>query len=342
MLGIGCDGRCAVDGLSHRHDIQAMHRVVLSTVMGGSVSCRVAASLVLLVAVGCAQSQDAPAPTESSTPPPPAVASQINPEWMTIATDWQEVERRITADYQQFGLRPPDESELPRGCNGCGADPATAYVTAYAPGEFDPLAAQTGEPARVGDADGYFDAADETHDATLTWQYDVDAWAVVRGSTTLTGDRDRLLEVAQSIGPDERAPIRLPLTLGDVPDSMPLATIAVDQGQFGATVWFAACGLADDGAVPACMTDSDSLRIQIWPADSYDGHIDVTAATPISIGGRDGLVASNSAAVQVAEGMLVTFDLDSTTQLSDILSTVEFASDPGDESTWSAVADWTE
>lgn len=301
---------------------------------------------LVLVTAGCAAHQEAPDPTQTSQPPQAAVASQIDPAWMTVNSDWREVDRRMTGDYQQFGLRPPDETEVPRGCNGCGPDPATASVTIYAPGVYDPTDAQTGQPVSVGDGDGYYRPINDATDASLAWQYEDDAWATVVGMTTATSESGRMIDLAESLELERREPVTLPLALADVPDGMPLATIAVDNGQYGTTLWFAACGMADDGGIPACMVDSESLRVQIWPTDDYDGHIDTAAAAPRSIGGKDGLLdeASGTAAVQVSDGMLVVFTLDSPAsgELSDVVDAVVFAADPSDRSTWPAVADWTE
>jgi hypothetical protein len=50
----------------------------------------------------------------------------------------------------------------------------------------------------------------------LTWQYAENAWATVRGTTTTTGDINRMLELARALRPTERAPIRAPLSLTNV------------------------------------------------------------------------------------------------------------------------------
>jgi hypothetical protein len=63
--------------------------------------------------------------------------------------NWEESDRRITSDFQQFGFRPADENEMPRRCNGCGVTPPTAFLTVYAPGKFDPTDAQTAEPVSL-------------------------------------------------------------------------------------------------------------------------------------------------------------------------------------------------
>jgi hypothetical protein len=60
-----------------------------------------------------------------------------------------------------------------------------------------------------------------------------------------------------------------------------------------------------------CMVDTDRFRVQILPADGYSGQIDDRAAVRWKIGGKDGWFdnASNRAAVQVQNGMLVEFRL---------------------------------
>jgi hypothetical protein len=182
-----------------------------------------------LVAAGCGSQQSAdPSPqassssaTNSSAAPPqtPTVASQFDPRWMGVTPNqpqgWEELNRTITGDFQQFDFRPVNETELRRRCNGCA--PWTATLTVYAPGKFDPTDAQSGQPVSVnGDEDGFFrplDEADKTKDAMLAWQYADNAWATAVGMTSTTSGLDQLLELARALKPAERTPIRLPLSL---------------------------------------------------------------------------------------------------------------------------------
>lgn len=308
---------------------------------------------------GPAASRPAASTPAASTPVtrPATTISQFDPRWMTLETpsSWTEADRRVTRDFQQFGLRPVAETELPRNCNGCGVQPPTLFLTAYAPGAFDPAPFLAGQPMTVNaQGDGFFSAAAGSDDAVLAWKYADGAWATARGRTTITSDPERMLEIARALRPGERAAIRVPVSTPYLPATLPLAEISVDRGAYGTTLSFAACGRTDVGAVPDCYGEADSLRIQIWPSDGYAGHIDERRSEPVRIGGRDGLLdpMSRQAAVQVAPGVLVVIELSGPfgqpgqsepkpgADLGDILATVVWAPDPANEQTWSPVADW--
>lgn len=324
---------------------------------------------VVVVAGGCsAPMQPAAPPVRAPSSAPkspigdptsrPTVASQIDPRWMGTGAgqpwNWEELNRRVTSDFQQFGYRPVGETEIPRRCNGCGVNPPTAYLTVYAAGAFDPTDARTGQPVSVIGDDGFFRASEGLDDAELAWQYAENAWATVRGTTTVTSNLDRMLELARGLRPTERTPIRVPFRVANVPDQMPLAQIS--RTDYGATaLLFGACGMTDAGAVPKCMVDFDNLSVQIGPdSGSYhDRYVVDSGTVPWQIGGKNGRydAAKNRAAVQIQDRMLAEFVLDGppgganpTTQqvslLKDILATVEWASDPGNDATWRAIIDW--
>jgi hypothetical protein len=265
--------------------------------------------------------------------------------------NWEESDRRITSDFQQFGFRPVDETEMPRRCNGCGAEPPTAFLTVYAPGKFDPTDARTGERVTVNTSnDGLFRATQGSDDAVLAWEYEPNAWMTVRGKTTVTSELDRMLELAHAIRPAERTPILLPLSLNGVSAPMSLAEIDVDRGDYGTALEFAKCGRTDVSGTPDCYGEADSMRVQIWPDDGYYGHVQEKNSVPIQIGGKNGIYAEHEAAVQVQPGMLVVFSLSGpfgnppkppTSSLRDILTGVDWAPDPGNEATWVPVSDWT-
>ncbi|MEI6252670.1 MAG: hypothetical protein WCP30_07680 [Mycobacteriaceae bacterium] len=320
---------------------------------------------VLAISSGCStqspsatpSSPQRPSSTNSQTAAPFAASttvSQFAPQWMSLVTpqSWQESNRRVTREFQQFGLRPVDETEMPRRCNGCGVDPPTAFLTAYAPGKFDPAGARAAEPVTVNaDNDGYFRASQNSEDALLAWQYADNAWATVRGRTTITSERDRMLELARALHPTDPTDIRAPLSIPNVPAPMPLTEISVDRGNYGTTLEFAACGSTDVSGAPDCQSESGSMRVQIWPADGYAGLITEQNSVPTQIGGRSGIVEAdgNNAAVQVQPGMLVVFNLSGPVgqsatppkaSLTDILATVSWAPDPGSERTWPPIADW--
>lgn len=317
---------------------------------------------LLTVVTGC--SSTAPTATRSSSPaatqsaaPAGSTVIQFLPQWMTLAApgSWTEPERRITAEFQQFGLRPVGENELPPGCNGCGEEPATAILTAFAPGKFDPTIARTGEQATVnaGD-DGFYRVAADSGEALLAWTYADNAWATLRGRTTQAKDRDRLLELARSFHPADVTAIRLPLSMPGVPAAMPLSEIYVDNRGYGTTLHFASCAANEVGLTAECYSKTDNMRVQIWPTDGYSGHIDERDSVAAQIGGRDGVYDSTgrTAAVQVKPGMLVVFELDGpagqpgqtlpapAVSLKDILTTLNWAPDPGNEQTWRPVSEW--
>lgn len=319
---------------------------------------------VLLIATGCSTAAPPAATSSASSPSPatqppaaaPSTVSQFVPQWLTFTTpsSWTEPERRITADFQQFGLRPDGENELPPRCNGCGVDPATAILTAYAPGKFDPAVERTGEPVTVtADNDGFFRLAADSGEAILTWPYAENSWATVRSMTTLTKDRGRMLDLARALSAKD-AKIRLPLSIPDVPAAMPLSEIYVDNRGYGTTLHFIACPPDAFGRTGDCYGRVDKMRVQIWPADGYRGHIDERDSVAAKIGGLDGIFDSTgrNAAVQVRPGMLVVFELEGPSgqpgqplpapqaNLKDILATLTWAPDPGNEQTWLPVTDW--
>jgi hypothetical protein len=316
-------------------------------------------SVLCVVAAGCSsQPSSGPTPqapptnTPNAAPPPsPTVASQIDARWMGFDTSqpwsWEEPERRMTSDFQQFGFRPVGETELPRRCNGCGTTPPTAYVTVYASGKFDPSEARTGEPVGVNNRAGFFRPSDGTNDAVLAWAYSDTGWATVRGTTTATSELDRMLELAKAFRPNQRTPVRVPLSLANLPAHMPLAEISAG-GPDGTYLSFAACGMADNGGATDCAVNSESLRVQVFPTDANTGHLDEQAAMPVKVGGKDGKwdETDNQAAVRIDPGQLVEFELDGagsaapTVKLADVLANVTWAPDPGNETTWRPVTDW--
>jgi hypothetical protein len=167
-------------------------------------------SAVVVAAAGCSSQQTAesspPSVTSASAAPAPSTTtvSQFDAQWMGLVSNqpqgWEEFNRTITGEFQQFGLRPTDETETRFPCNGCA--PWTVDLTAYAPGKFDPTEARKGKPVTVnGDGDGFLVEDPARHAATLTWQYADDAWATVRGMTSATTELDRMVELAHALQP---------------------------------------------------------------------------------------------------------------------------------------------
>jgi hypothetical protein len=333
----------------------------------------VSAALVVLAA-GCSAQQAAdplpqassPSVTNSSAGPVPSTTTvgQFDAQWMGLVPNqpqgWEELNRRITGEFQQFSLRPTDETETRFTCNGCA--PWTVDLTAYVPGKFDPTDARKGKPVTVNsDGDGFLVEDPAKHAATLTWQYDADAWATVQGLTSATAKLDRMVELSHALKPAERTPIRLPMSMPDVPANMPLAEINIDKtGDYGTTLSFAPCGRTEVGGAGECESerDTESLSVHIWPADGYQGHFQEQGAVPMQIGGKNGLFdddlngAGDHAAVLVQPDTLVVFDCglpgphtagtppEAPTSLKRILAALAWASDPGNEATWPVVADW--
>jgi hypothetical protein len=319
----------------------------------------IVAAITVAVAVGCAALQPAiptAALTSSAVPTAPATVVQFDPQWMGLVANqpqgWEELNRRITGDFQQFNLRPTDETESSYGCNGCA--PWTVDLTAYAPGKFDPTEVRKGKPVTVNsDGDGFLVEDPAKHAATLTWQYADDAWATVRGMTSVTTELDRMVELAHALQAAERTPIRLPMSMPNVPANMPLAELNIDTHRdepgkldYGTTVDFAGWGLTDIGASRDCGTATESLSVQMTPRDYREpsGGVEHNVV-PVKVGGRDGLYDEtiHRASVQLQPGMLAEFELGYRDQaaIEGILTSVAWAPDPGNEPTWPAVSDWT-
>jgi hypothetical protein len=247
-------------------------------------------------------------------------------------------------------------------------NPPTAEVTVYAPGKFDPSAARTGQPVDVNGRGGFFGAAQRgfpTVDPSgffdsmlLTWQYAENAWATVRGMTTTTSEHDRMLELARALRPTERTPVRAPLSLANVPARMPLVSVETSylpingpSSDYGTTLDFSPCVTLTKAQ--DCMEkgkQTGSIGVRIWHRDGYDEdrsryHEEEVAR---KIGGKDGRFDRSVcwAAVQVQKGMYVEFTCSSqrgtvlTKEFDDVLNSVVWAPDPGNDATWRPVSDW--
>jgi hypothetical protein len=266
--------------------------------------------------------------------------------------NWELIDREITPTFQQFGVRPLESTEIPRVCNGCGEHPATAVLTAFAPGKFDAADARSGQPVNVNGREGFFRPSVGIEDAILTWSYADDAWATVHGLAPDTSELDATVELAGDLRPAERIPVRLPLSLANVPAALPVSSITAQHGRWPTIVRFNACQPPGHRVpAPECADTADSLSVLMWPTDGYFGHIEEEGAVPMTIGGKEGLYnqARHKAAVQVQPGLLVVFELSGpagipvkppTTNLKDILVGVAWASDPGNEQIWPTVTDW--
>ena len=328
---------------------------------------------VVVAVAGCAQ-DSAAAPAPAANPavvaPPAEVASLIDPRWMGLGTselwNWELRDRQITPDFQQFGLRPLNSDEGPRrgGC-GCGSDPLeanTAILTAFSPGQFDPTEARADEPVNVNGREGFFRPSVDLEDAELTWSYADDAWATLHGKATDTSELDVMVALAGDLRPTDRTPVRLPLSLANVPADMPLSSIHVQHGRWPTLIDFDTCQPYNpEIPTPECTSTADAMSIIIRP-DSHDFETYEDDGTPnfeddavaVTIGGRDGLwdKESNYAGAQLRPGMEVEFSLAPhggfhtpapsriTTKLKQVFAGVEWAHDPGDEATWRPVTDW--
>jgi hypothetical protein len=304
-------------------------------------------------------------PATACAAPPTAVASLIDARWMSFDTtapwNWESVERRVTPEFQEFGFRPVDEWRGPRPCQGCGDNPPTAEVKVYAPGVYDDAVARQGRSVDVDGRPGFYvpmgdhafpDEKDGYYDALLTWQYADDAWATARGMTDMTSGLDRLLELAMALRPDERTPIRVPLTLANVPADMPLISIEtedvpeVDGGRYGTTVSFAPCAYVRKGDdCTRTVQATGAMSVFLWPREGYDHSVDgVSHYVDRTIGGRDGRYEATyrSADVLVGNRLYVRFHASAPgdARFEEVLDSVVWASNPADEATWPAVADW--
>jgi hypothetical protein len=330
----------------------------------------IVSSALVVLAAGCSSHDAAeplpPSVTSSSAAqaPSPTTVTQFDPQWMGLTPNqpegWKELNRLITGEFQQFSLRPADETGPRFNCNGCA--PWTVDLTAYTPGKFDPTEARTGQPVNVnGEGDGFLTEDPEKHTATLTWSYADNAWATVKGLTPATTQPDRMVELAHAFKPAERTPIRLPMSMPDVPASMPLAEINVDgTGDYGTILEFAPCGPSAITGVSSCEgpPNVETMGVHIWPSDRLDWHFQQEGSVPLKIGGKDGFFddalegAGDHAGVQVQPGMVVVFDSgvgdvyrkgdppQPPTRLKSILATLEWAPDPAKEASWARVSDW--
>ena len=337
--------------------------------MRPTIPAAAVALLGVVLVAGCSSphpAEPSPQASLSSTAGPaplPTTVTQFDPHWMGLVPDqprgWKELNRVITGEFQQFSLRPADETERRFNCNGCA--PWTVDLTAYGPGKFDPTDARTGEPVNVnGEGDGFLTEDPDNHTATLAWRYADNAWATVKGLTPATTQLDRMVELAHAFKPAERTPIRLPMSMPDVPASMPLAEINVDgTGDYGTIITFAPCGSPVNGGAGECERppNVETMSVHIWPSDDYQAHFQAEGV-PMKIGGKDGFfddalnAAGDHAAVQVQPGMLVVFDSgvgdvyrtgnppQPPTRLKSILATLEWAPDPANEASWAPVSDW--
>jgi hypothetical protein len=348
-------------------------------------------SAAVLVAAGCGSSpstqqspQASSSPTSSAPASPPAVASLIDARWMGFDTsrpwNWQEVERRLVPGFQRFGFRPVGETTSPRPCQGCGINPPTVEVTVYNPGVYDPSGARTGRPVDVSGRSGFIGVPQRDHpindpnypildpseifaSVMLVWEYDDNAWATVRAMTPMTSDLDRMLELARAVRPDERTPVRLPLSLRFMPANMPLAAVHTDfmpvysaTSDVGTTLAFGAC--ASDVKGDECAQkaqESGSFGIEILQRDDYP-ESSVLQPVDRTIGGRDGRSDPKYlwAAIQVEKGVYVEFNLISPrtpertqetddaarTQFDEVLNSVTWAPDLANEASWPMISDW--
>ena len=326
--------------------------------MRPSYSAAVAVLGVVVSVAACAQESTGTSPTANSPAPP---AAQIDPQWMGLGTsslwDWELIDRKITPDFQQFGVRRLGSTEKPRSCNYCDEHVPTAIVMAFKPGKFDPTEAHSGQPVKVDGRDGFFRPSVGDKNAVLTWSYADDAWATVYGRSPDTSDLDVMVALAGDLRPTELTPVRLPLSLTKVPAGMPLSSITAQHSDWPTIVEFSACQPRGYRVPPPECTDPNgTLSIKIWPKDDsfestdddeYPSWTDGAIAT--AIGGADGLynAASSEAGVPIRPEMVATFEIGNpdggprpTTNLQDILATVQLPPEPGNDETWPLVADW--
>jgi len=320
----------------------------------------------LVAVTGCAKDTTDTQPPSSTAGSDAAAALTtavlIDPQWMGLGTsslwNWELIDRKITPDFQQFGVRRLESTETPRRCGGsCGEHEPTAILMAFATGKFDPTEARAGQPVDVNGREGFFRPSLGDKNAVLTWSYADDAWATLHGRSPDTSELDVMVALAGDLRPTERTPVRLPLSLTKAPAGLPLASITDQHDDWPTIVEFSACqprGYLNPP--PECVDPTGSLSIRIWPKDdSFEATDDDEfpswreGAVGMTIGGKDGLYnqASRKAGIQLRPEMVATFELGDpdgdprpTANLEDILATVEVPADPGNEETWPLVANW--
>ncbi|HEX2212555.1 MAG TPA: hypothetical protein VHH12_03675 [Mycobacterium sp.] len=346
--------------------------------MRARIDVVIALFTVAALVTGCQEPEQAPPAAGSSRAAPPArqaeVASLIDARWVGFAEnqpwDWEQLDRRITPDFQQFGFRPVGETEKPRPCQGCGVNPPTAEVTVYAPGKFDASDTSTGRRVDVNGRQGFIGEGrprdppvhfSEFYESTLlSWQYAPDSWATVRGMTPMTQDVDRMLELARALRPDERTPVRVPLRIADVPARMPLVSVETTfapiygpTSEFGTVLFFGPCvTLVKARACQEQSSETGSLSVSIWHRDDYPDRSHL-ADVPRLIGGKEGRYDASlfSAAVLVDKGVYVQFNLNppdgpdrskASGELESVLESAVWAANPANEAAWPPITDWVE
>ena len=299
--------------------------------------------LVTVTAASCTEAQSppaAPAPgsATSTSAAAPAARSGIDPRWTGFDDadgSWRVLGRDIGAGRQRLDLQPADETFVfPNECPGCNHSEATVALTVYERGGYDPAAVRTGEPVTVEGAQGHFVAPRWPAGPVLAWEYAPNSWATAQGRSQMTGDLARLQDVASRWRPAEHLPIGFPLQLSTLPADTPLS------------------GVSGGSPGPRLTLSFDGLSVRLWASDDFPAHrveggrrVEVYTV-PVQIGGWDGFLLEDNpakeAAVTVAPGVTVTFDMTSATlKLQDVLDDVVWAPDPAVEATWPAVADWT-
>ncbi|MCT7659458.1 hypothetical protein [Mycobacterium deserti] len=314
-------------------------------------------ALAIIAACGTPQTADAPAATSAphSAAAAPSVRSVIDPRYMSLGApdwDWKVLSHHITHDRQVFDLQPPEETfTFPNKCRGCNHPAATARLTVYAQGGYDPAAVVTGQEVTVDAGEGYYLPPRWPAGAVLAWEYDKNAWATAQGRSQTAAELGLLQELATQLRPAERIPIRFPASLSTLPADMPLSwagnQLRIDDTQLS----FDGCGQGPfDVPVAACSEPSDKLSMRLNRANEFSSH-KVTErgrqevyTVPVQIGGKEGFInegRSTEAAIKAAPGVIVVFDYTGPAdRFAEVLKNVVWAPDLIDEATWPAVADW--
>jgi hypothetical protein len=322
-------------------------------------SALVLGSALTLAACGTQQTGDAPpaasAPSSAPAAPAPAIRSVIDPRWMSVGApgwNWKVLSHHITHDRQVFDLQPPDETfTFPNECRGCNHPEATAVLTVYAQGVYDPAAVATGQEVAVNDDRGYYLPPRWPAGAVLAWQYDDNAWATAQGRSQTAAELGTLQELATQLRPTERTPVRFPVSLSALPADMPLSWAGMGRFMNDPTLSFDGCGDSRfQVPVAACSEPSDTLSMRLNRANEFSTHKmtggrrQEVYTIPVRIGGKEGFInegESTEAAIKAAPGVIVVFDYTgSADRFKDVLENVVWAPDPGDEQTWPAVVDW--
>jgi len=282
-----------------------------------------------------------PNPITSTAPQPKPQAGRIL-AWsfgVDAPAAYQVMDRGLAPRFQTVALRKLADPDAV-GC--CGSLPRTVWITRYAAGAFDTAGVTSGKPVSVAGHRGYyavrtagmFDATTPiSHDKfpTISWQYAPDSWMTVLAETPATQQLPQMLLIAHGIRPTNPSVLPVPLRFTYLPAGLTARQATVNLVERYGTTVEVGDGLPGDPG-------TTGLTIQIW--SDAGPHVDLTGATPVTVGGRPGRRSSDGA-VSVSIGhrdVVIGFDGPhrSAVEFAKILASVRWAPNVGDPKTWFA------